>query len=505
MGETPLQRRCDSCGSLHTASATFCRSCGASLSTAPNACHNCGSQLLDDSPFCGTCGAGQVGATLPQPDATSSPSHQHAHSPAVHSQTQVDANSGVGQNITIPGALTPAPSRRGWWIAAAAVAVIGGVIGLVVGLHGAGKHGATTAPQSSTTFTSATTEADPATPATDASSGGVAETATTPAEAISTDTTGVAGSGEIRGFSPPRLIGDQNGAQVRTVAISPDGSQVLTAGSDAKADVWSLDSESGVPLDVFSEHTKWVYEAAYNRDGSLVATASDDGTVMVRSSRTHDAPCGRPFVSSDQAIDAVRFFPNRNWIVTGDQDGWVRVWDIDSCSSVTDLWVGLEVFSVDVSADGNLIAAAAGDRSSGVVKMWSVDSAFTEYDLGPIGHAKKVRDVTFAPDGPFLVTTSRDNTAAIWDLRDSSNIATLRHQGYVQEASFSSDGRYLVTTNDRGSPRVWDVSALASGASPVPVAALDNTKVWSAVFVPGTYTIVTGGYDGKILRWDPRP
>lgn len=451
-------------------------------------CGDCGSPRLNGDLFCGSCGARFAEAANP-------PTTAAAPRPT------------IAFNQTTPPPSTAGSRRRVWIAVAAALVIVGAAAGITIAVVSSGDSPSS---QPMTTGGSAS-EAQPTDSSTASAAATVPDSTDTVSPATNAPTTSeqppasTDGSGPraITSFAPSVVIGNQSGKSVRTVRISPDKTRVLTAGFDSTASVWSIDSDRGVPFDVFTEHTKWVYEAAYNRNGRLVATVSEDGTLIVRNSQTHEAPCGTPFVTSDQGIDSVRFFPNSNWLVTGDQDGWVRVWDVDTCTSVTDLWFGLEVFSVDVSADGSRIAAAGGDNAAGAVRMWAVDEGFAEFDLQEIGHKKKVRDVTFSPDGPFLVTTSKDGTAVIWDLRQMSRIATLRHNGYVQEASFSSDGRYLVTTNDKGSPRVWDVSALWAGDPPIPIAALDNTKVWSAVFIPGTYSIVTGGYDGKIIRWDP--
>lgn len=310
------------------------------------------------------------------------------------------------------------------------------------------------------------------------------------------------------------VIGNQSAKRVRTVAISPDGSRVLSAGFDRTAAVWDLNGYD-LLLDIVATHGDSVYEAAYSADGQYVATASEDGSVKVTEVSTHSEPCGSPLFQTAKrgnrkrpAIDSVRFFPNRNWIVAGGEDGYVRVWDLDQCQQIAELSVGLEVFSVDIDPTGTLLAAAAGVSAAsrapkqGMVRLWDASRNFAEVSRR-IGHGQTVRDVTFSPDGSLLVTTSYDNTAAVWDLGTFTRLSTLQLSGYVQEASFSSDGAYLVTTQDSGPPLVWEVTRIRSEVSPSYLTWLPDDKVWSAVFVPGSYTIVTGGYGGQIKRWEP--
>jgi hypothetical protein len=85
------------------------------------------------------------------------------------------------------------------------------------------------------------------------------------------------------------------------------------------------------------------------------------------------------------------------------------------------------------------------------------------------GHLDNIMSSAVSPDGRWLVLTSRDRTASLWDLR-ADNIVGSRvmlgpHEGPVKSALFSSDSRWLVTRGrnpeDRGKPgdaRLWDLS-----------------------------------------------
>lgn len=69
-----------------------------------------------------------------------------------------------------------------------------------------------------------------------------------------------------------------------------------------------------------------------------------------------------------------------------------------------------------------------------------------------------VNNAVFSPDGNYVVTTSLDGRANVWDAKTGGKIATHRgHQCAINSAEFSPDGRHVVTASDDGAAQVWKV------------------------------------------------
>jgi WD40 repeat protein len=66
---------------------------------------------------------------------------------------------------------------------------------------------------------------------------------------------------------------------VRSAAISPDGTWVVTASLDSTARVW--DAATGRLLASLQGHNFPVHSAVFSPDSKRVVTASDDGTARV--------------------------------------------------------------------------------------------------------------------------------------------------------------------------------------------------------------------------------
>src|SRR5262249_54844631 len=83
-------------------------------------------------------------------------------------------------------------------------------------------------------------------------------------------------------------------------------------------------------------------------------------------------------------------------------------------------------------------------------------------------HDGAVTDVTFSPDGRWVLTASDDHTARVRDAATGKPRfeAPLRHDDAVLRASFSPDGARVVTAGADGTARVWDARSGRGHSTP---------------------------------------
>lgn len=109
--------------------------------------------------------------------------------------------------------------------------------------------------------------------------------------------------------------------RVNDMAFSPDGSVLATATDEGT--VWLWDSASGANKSTLKGHTDSVFKVAFSPDGKLLASAGKDA-VLVWNAETGDLLSKLP---SGWAW-TVSFSPGGRYLLTAGGDGNVRVWAV---------------------------------------------------------------------------------------------------------------------------------------------------------------------------------
>jgi WD40 repeat protein/serine/threonine protein kinase len=278
--------------------------------------------------------------------------------------------------------------------------------------------------------------------------------------------------------------------EVWSVAYSPDGKRLASAGEDRTARIW--DAATGQELLTLVGHAEWVYAVAFSPDGKKLATASGDNTAKL-----WDAETGEEIASltgHTLRVNAVVFSPDGKRLFTGSDDKMVKVWDTVTGREITTFYgQGGVIRSLAMSRDGKRLAAAG----SYLVKLWDASAGKELASLKGINDC--VASVKFSPDGKTLATASADKTARLWDAVTGREAVMLKgHTSWVNCVAFSPNGKKIATGGNDRTIKLWDAATgqeLASLRGHVrPVESVD--------FSLDGKSLVSASLDHTVKVWD---
>lgn len=261
--------------------------------------------------------------------------------------------------------------------------------------------------------------------------------------------------------------------------------------------IWTTIVDESTPHEAdglrLRKSTERVTAVTFSPDGSLVATATDDGTVRLWSARngtnirTLEAPIGDPryrphaVFSPDGRIVAVSYKNAQVWLwdvqagevihklegfyipvvqmlfshdgqflVTGYHDSEIRIWNVrtgerEALRSVNER-AGIN--SMALSRDGEIIAVGllhrATDKAHSIkiwhMNTWKVIQSITVPE-------RSVEEMVFSPDGRLLATWDYNKSLRFWDLSTGEMVQQIRDVWPADRFSFSEDGGFFYHGN----------------------------------------------------------
>ena len=244
-------------------------------------------------------------------------------------------------------------------------------------------------------------------------------------------------------------------------SLSPDGGHIAGFGG-AKLLLWNWKVDGVMKADGVKKYfvghdnvVNAVKSVAFSPDGCHVVSGSEDGTVRIWNIKTGKEVV-EPLKGHTASVLSVYF--SRSRIISGSEDNTIRVWDADIPivkKTEHPITSHISAFScVDFSPDGTYILSGSDDNT-----LWVMDSKTGEEVMKR--HVLRVSSARFSPDGGSrIVSGSFDGCVTVWDAKTGKEIMTLR-KGIPDCAilcvGFSSDGMRIFASCG-GTIWVWDAN-----------------------------------------------
>lgn len=216
---------------------------------------------------------------------------------------------------------------------------------------------------------------------------------------------------------------------------------------------------SGAPAMTFEGHTGNVTLLAFQAENKWMVTLLEDGTVKVWDVR---APLVQRNYKHHCPVNEVVIHPNQGELISCDQEGNIRVWDLgeNHCTHHLIPEDDVPINLLLVASDGLMLVAG---NNRGNCYVWKMHNLRDVTLLTPVTkfrlHLKYITRVVLLTDMRHLATCLADHTARIWLTEQNFALETTLqgHQRWVWDCAFSADSAYLVTACLDHYVRLWDL------------------------------------------------
>lgn len=294
------------------------------------------------------------------------------------------------------------------------------------------------------------------------------------------------------------------------LAYHPDGSVLISGGDNGLVKTW--DPSTGELLRTYSGHAGSVRTVACSPDGTLIASAGDavsqgDGVHLCAGDTGNLL---RTFTGHEGGVNCVAFSQDASMAVSGCEDGGVLVWNTTNGETVYN-YTGHGNFSVLAVAfcpTASRVASGGyggSHYSDGAVRVWTATTG--ELIAEDTGHASIVSSIAFTPDGGKIVSGcgyyGGDPTVRVWDIATKSLVTRYGGQNTrVSALAVSPDGTTVASASDKyGDEDNIHLWTLSNGDEVVSFQDASMHTVVDMAFSPdGSALAISDGH--KIAIWN---
>ncbi|MFN0199441.1 MAG: WD40 repeat domain-containing protein [Planctomycetaceae bacterium] len=290
------------------------------------------------------------------------------------------------------------------------------------------------------------------------------------------------------------MLGDE--VKVHDVAVTPDGTHIVTCGEDKSAKLWNLKGEL---VRAFAGSTTALKFVAVRGDGTQVASGGDplfsqpnviiwnlaDGAAV----RTLTAPA---------AVMGLSATSDGHWLVSC-ADKKLRVYSGEDGTLLEELISPVVLGETAVAPDRPLIISAGVDNN-GYILNRSLKTVFK-------GHTGSVASVQWTPDGNRFLTAGLDQSMRLWSMATGKELATYSGvNSPINSLVVTGDGKKVAAATDDKRLLVWELPAAnveAPVQPPPPILTITGLMNLRGVATNQTGSVWgTAGDDGAVYLWD---
>ncbi|MER8823051.1 caspase family protein [Mesorhizobium sp. M0991] len=307
---------------------------------------------------------------------------------------------------------------------------------------------------------------------------------------------------DVKGKKETRTLKGHDGKANQIVAISSDGTRLLSLGRDGNWIFWDTDTGSklmtmpNVDTNNFETNfNRYTLSSSFTPDLTTFATVTKDNQLKVI-----DLNSGEEAKTQYEGVDSkIYAVPTGGEFGTLGNDGKFRQWDVATGSQLSTLQLNTFPAGHDIAlnsvAGKTMVSSIDG---GGAISFQDASTGTTLRKIAP--REGKFTKFALSADNTRIIAADDQKNLSLLDFTSGTAIEGFQYKSIqdVRSLSFTPDGMRVLLVGELGLLRIVDAR---SGAS-IRTFKGQSGAINAVLFRPDS-TFVTAGDDGKILVWNP--
>lgn len=120
-----------------------------------------------------------------------------------------------------------------------------------------------------------------------------------------------------------------------------------------------------------------------------------------------------------------------------------------------------------------------------------------------LGHASRITQVAWSPNGKYLASVSYDKTVQLWDASNGKHVKTYKsHGARINDLVWSPDSEFIATASDDKTVRIWNIAQNVVTSS---IFNKHQGAVTAVTWSPDGKSIASAGEDKLVHVWHAAP